>query len=363
MKKTVEVGKTLLVNGSASVKVFSGKVEVFGYIIRENQHIIVREGKRQPFLVLETAEFHISLGVNATVQEIETPTIPTSWKEAFQVVTAIQNKPAVIMVVGKVDSGKSSFSTYLVNKLVDEKKKVAILDSDLEQSDIGPPCTVAYGYTVKKVTELCEVKMSNAFFVGATSPVQAIDRTNEGVVTMYRELRQKTEVDYVIVNTDGWVEGESAIKHKMQLVNQLKLDLIIVIQNQEELGPLLSNINTVPMCSIESSTAVNERVLEKRVKMRELNYAKYLKEAKRCSLVSSYMKIQEKDVLPKEQGKEKGILVGLLDSENHFLGIGIMLEYNRVRRVIKVLTSVCVKPAIIVVGKIKLDPDLKEASL
>ncbi|MCL2642593.1 MAG: hypothetical protein FWD52_03655 [Candidatus Bathyarchaeota archaeon] len=366
MKKTVEAGKTLLVNGSASVKVLSGKAEVFGYTIKENQQTIVREGKRQPFHVLEDAEFQISLGVNASVQETEPSTIPTSWSEAVQTVTAIQNKPVAIMVVGKVDSGKSSFSTYLANNLIDGKNKIAILDSDLEQSDIGPPCTIAYGYTAKKVTELYEVKMSNAFFVGAVSPIQTIDKTIEGLVMMHREIMQKAEAKYVIINTDSWVEGESAVNYKMQLVDQLKPDLIVGIQSQEELKPLLSSINTttsIACCYVESSVAVNGRVPEKRTKLRELNYAKYLKDAKVRSLFVSYMEIQDKNVLPKEIGKEKGILVGLQDVKKRFLGIGIMLEYNRERRVMKVLTAVDSKPAIVAVGRIKLDPELKEMPL
>ncbi|MCL1977954.1 MAG: hypothetical protein FWG55_07650 [Candidatus Bathyarchaeota archaeon] len=362
MKKTVETGKTLLVNGPASVKVLSGKTEVFGYTIKESQHVIVREGKRQPFYALENTELHISLGANAAVQETETTTIPTSWNEAFQVVTTIQNKPAVVMVMGKADSGKSSFSTYLVNKLIDGKTKVAVLDSDLDQSDIGPPCTIAYDYTIKKVTELYELKVSNAFFIGVTSPIQAVSRTIEGIVTMHREIMQKAEADYVIINTDGWVEGENAVNYKLQLVNQLKPDLVIGIQNQEELKPLLSSIITASTCYVEASVAVSGRTPERRAKLRELNYAKYLKDAKIRSLFSSYMEIQEKNVLPKEQGKEKGILIGLRNSKR-FLGIGIMLEYNRARRVMKVLTPVSSKPASIAIGRIKLDPELKEMPL
>jgi polynucleotide 5'-hydroxyl-kinase GRC3/NOL9 len=313
MKKTVEEGKTLLVNGSASVKLLSGRAEVFGCVLKENHQTIVREGKRQPFRVLEAAEFQISLGVNASVQEIEASTIPTSWCEAFQSVIAIhQKKPVVVMVVGKVDSGKSSFSTYLVNKLVDGNSKVAVLDGDLEQPDIGPPCTVGYGCTVSKVTELYEVKMVNAFFVGAVSPIQTVSRSIEGLVAMYQEIVQNGDVDYVIINTDNWVEGENAVNYKMQLVNQLRPDLVVGIQSHDELGLLFSSVGVVgvSMCCIELSVAVNGRVPEKRTKLRELNYAKYLKDAKVRSLFCNYMEIHGKNVLPIETGKEKGILVG-----------------------------------------------------
>jgi polynucleotide 5'-hydroxyl-kinase GRC3/NOL9 len=363
MKQTVEAGKTLLVNGPASVKVLSGKAEVFGYTIKEAQQAIVREGKRQPFHVLEKAEFHVSLGANAGVQETEASTMPASWSEPLQAITAIQHKPAVIMVIGKADSGKSSFSTYLVNKLVDGKTKVAVLDGDLGQSDIGPPTTVAYGVTTKRVTDLNEFKVTNAYFVGVTSPIPAVAKTVEGLVSLLNEIMQKGEADYLIINTDGWIEGETAVGYKLQLVNHLKPDLVIGIQSHEELKPLLSSIVTVPTHCIEASTAISERTPEKRTKLRELNYAKYLKDAKVRSMFASYMQIQEKQVIPKEPGKEKGILVGLQNSRKRFLGIGILLEYNRPKKIMKVLTPVKSKPAIITIGKIRLDPELRETPL
>ncbi|MDR0318683.1 MAG: hypothetical protein LBI09_01460 [Nitrososphaerota archaeon] len=363
MKKTVEANKTLIVNGPSSVRIISGRVEVFGNIIKENQQIIVREGKRQPFHALENTEFYVSLGANATMQEEETKTIPESWNDALQTVVAIQKKPAVIMVVGKADSGKSSFSTYLVNNLVNGKTKVAVLDGDLEQSDIGPPCTISYNYLTRRVTELCEIGMSNAFFVGVTSPIQAVNKSIEGLTAMYREILQKQEADFVIINTDGTIEGEGAINYKLQLVNQLIPDLIIGIQNQEELAPLFSCIDTIATCRIESSPNANVRSPEKRARLREMNYAKYLKDAKIRSLFANYMEIQEKNILPKESGREKGILVGLKNSKKQFLGIGIMLEYNRARQTIKVLTPVSIKPAIITIGRIRLDPELREMPL
>jgi polynucleotide 5'-hydroxyl-kinase GRC3/NOL9 len=363
LKQTIEAGKTLLVNGPASVKVLTGKVEVFGYYVKENQNAIVREGKRLPFFAVEKTEFNVSLGPNAAVEEAETSTIPASWNEPIQAILNLQKKPTIVMIVGKADSGKSSFSTYLVNKLVDGKHKVAVLDGDLGQSDIGPPCTVAYASTAKRITELYELKLVNAYFVGVTSPIQAIMRTVDGLVSLQREILEKADADYVLVNTDGWVEGEDAVEYKLQLINQLKPDLVVGIQSQEELKPLLSSIITVPTRSVESSVAVSERNPEKRTKLRELAYAKYLKDAKVRSLFMSYMEVQERSVIPREAGKEKGLLVGLRNNRKRFLGIGILLEYNRAKRLLKVLTPVHSKPAGITFGRIKLDPELHEVPL
>jgi len=53
MNKTVEKGKTLLVDGPASVALTSGKAEVFGNAVGSTSRIVIREGKRLPFTVEE----------------------------------------------------------------------------------------------------------------------------------------------------------------------------------------------------------------------------------------------------------------------------------------------------------------------
>ena len=68
---------------------------------------------------------------------------------------------------------KAVFALILLNKLIDGKCKVAILDGDLGQSDIGPSATVGYGLTSKRIPELYDLKLKNAFFVGVTSPISA----------------------------------------------------------------------------------------------------------------------------------------------------------------------------------------------
>lgn len=59
MNRIVEKGKTLLVDGPASVTVTSGNVEVFGSKANIASKIVIREGKRLPFAVHETAAFEI----------------------------------------------------------------------------------------------------------------------------------------------------------------------------------------------------------------------------------------------------------------------------------------------------------------
>jgi polynucleotide 5'-hydroxyl-kinase GRC3/NOL9 len=358
MKQKVERGKTLLVDGPASVLVVSGKAEVLGFPVKATRRIVIREGKRLPFFIVETASFDIPLGENASVEEVDGNTIPPSWVESFEVLMSFQKKPVIAMVMGKADSGKTSFCTHLINKLVSAKQKVAIIDGDLGQSGIGPPCAVACAFITMPLTELYSLKAENAFFVGVTSPSEAVSKTIEGLALMKAEILERT-ADFVVVNTDGWVEGEEAVKYKAQLAEMLEPDVVLCIQQKDELELLLAALKFRKIV-VDSSFAVKQRSTEKRKNLREMSYAKYLIDAKVRSLPLNQLAIEEKTALPIRQGEGGGLLLGLYDAQRKFLGIGILREVDSVRKTLKVLTSVSAKPSSVAFGKVRLDKNLRE---
>jgi polynucleotide 5'-hydroxyl-kinase GRC3/NOL9 len=357
LQQTVEPDKTLLVDGPASVSIACGKVEVFGRKISVATRIVVRDGKRLPFFAIEKSIFEISLGAGASTQEVAGSTIPESWYRMVQAVLSIKQKPVTILVVGKTDSGKSSFCTYLVNKLVDEKSKVAVLDGDIGQSDIGPSGTVAFALTSKSVTELSELKFENAFFVGSTSPIRAIAKTIEGLALMKDEILKKL-VDYVVVNTNGWVAGDIAVRIKTSVINELKPDVIVGVQIADDLGALIADLES-QMTLIDPSPYLNERTAAERKSLREMTYARYLKDARLQCYPISQLSVEPKNFLPKSQEPEKGLLVGLY-LDRKFLGIGVLREINSARRVLKVQTAVSSRPSRIVIGNVVLDQKLQE---
>ncbi|MGD0643745.1 MAG: Clp1/GlmU family protein [Candidatus Bathyarchaeia archaeon] len=359
MQQTVESNRTLLVDGPASVRVVSGKVEVFGYQVKQSSRIVVRDGKRLPFFVHEKAVFDVSLGVNASIEETAGSTTPQSWNKPVEAVLSVLQKPVVVLIVGKIDSGKSSFCTYLVNKLVNEKCKVAVLDSDLGQSDIGPSGTVGYALTSKPVTDLYNLRLENAFFVGVTSPISAIAKTVEGLAAIKAEILEKP-VDVMVVNTDGWVTGDIAVKYKLQLEKELKPNVIVGVQVEDELASLIANIEDTPLIVVEPSASLKQRSEEKRKSLREMTYARYLKDTKLQCYPMSQLVVEEKSALPTDKDADKALLVGLYGSGSKFLGVGVLREINQMRRVLKVQTAVTAKPSRIVIGKVLLDEKLRE---
>lgn len=419
MKRRVESGRTLLVDGPASVEVVSGKAEAFGFMLSSAEKIVVREGKRLPFAVEKTATFNILLGENASIEEVEENTIPPSWRKAWEELLSYRTKPVTAMILGAVDSGKTSFCTYLINELLHAKQKVAVLDGDMGQSDIGPPCTIAYAFAKKPVTDLFDLKAENAYFVGVTSPSKTVDKVIEGLASLGKEVLSDRP-DFVVVNTDGWVEGEEAVSYKVKLVEHLNPNIVFCIQQREELAPILNALENFRKMIVDSPSAIRHRSREKRKSLRELGYVKYLRNAKVRSLPLNWLQIEEneligmgakrgsaentrkiyellgmkplrftelrdrvcvvigknrwidtenirkvekftkKNVVIIRKGEEQGLLVSLHDAERHFLGIGVLREIDYMRNAIKVYTPVSEEVSVVAIGRVKIDKDLRE---
>jgi polynucleotide 5'-hydroxyl-kinase GRC3/NOL9 len=419
MNRTVEKGKTLLVDGPASVIATSGKVEVFGSIMGNARKVVIREGKRLPFVVEEKATFDILLGENASVEEVDGNTIPPSWIKPFEELLKIQAKPITAIVLGTVDSGKTSFCTYLINKLLLEKQKIAILDGDLGQSDIGPPCAVAYTFVTKPITDLFNLEAKNVFFVGFTSPSIAIDKVIEGLKSLKREI-SGSNPDFIVINTDGWIEGEEAVHYKVQLIEELDPNIIFCIQQKDELTPFLNTLEKFAKVVVDSPLAIKQRSREKRRNLRELGYVKYLRNAKVQSFPLNWLRIEEdelfglsgtrentrqareiygllgmkplhlaelkdricivigrrrwinednikkveefakKKIVLTRKGEEEGALMALYNAERKFLGIGVLKEVDYSRKTLKIFTPIAKEISIIALGKVKLDKNLKE---
>jgi len=357
LQQTVESNRTLLVDGPASVKLVSGRSEVFGCRIRQTQRVVVREGKRLPFYVLEKATFDLSVGPNAILSETSGNTVPNSWGKPLESIRNMR-KPVVVMVLGKADSGKSSYCTFLVNNLVDGKCRIAVLDGDVGQSDIGPSGTVSYALSSKQIAELYDLKLENAFFVGVTSPIMALDRTLDGMIAMLAEINQKA-VDFVIVNSDGWVQGEIAIRYKTALIKELKPDIIVGVQAQDELNDLIPYIDQ-KVVLVETPSSLSQRTAEKRKMLREMTYMRYLKDSKLRSYPTNKLVVEPRNTPLEKWEPEKGLLVGLFDFGNQFLGIGVLREIDQRKKALKVQAAVLSEPSRIVLGRVRLDENFRE---
>jgi len=419
MKRVVEDGKTLLVDGPASVALLSGKVSILGAALKIGEKIVIREGKRVPFGVSKKAAFELMLGEGAYLEEIDGDVVPPSWEKASKETLSLK-KPVTVMVLGEVDSGKTSFCTYLANEALKKNWKVGVIDADLGQSDIGPPSTIGFNRITAPVRDLFEIRAENAHFVGLTSPSGAVDRVIEGLAEL-KSRALKTDVDFLIINTDGWVEGEDAAKYKIRLTERVSPSVVVGIRQGDELTPILTALKETKILAIDSPQAVHRRNREKRKILRELSYKKYLKQAKMQSFALNWIKVEGapigtgkpltaeqikkirsllgaapiyseetpatvfvvlrknqsvnedqierikesfgKKVKVIKEGDEEGLLAGLHDGQGKFLGIGILCGVDYKRRAMKIYTPISENVSTIRFGQIKLDENGREIGL
>ncbi len=415
MIKEVKADKTLLVNGPASVRLVSGGAEILGAPLSVGETIVIRDGKRAPFYVEKEASFEMTHGKDSEVEESEGNTVPMSWQKAAGEILALE-KPTVVMIMGEVDSGKTSLCTFLANTALKAQRAVAIIDADLGQSDIGPPTTIGLAYVKKPVKDLFHVKADDVGFVGYTSPGGA----EEYVVNCILNFRNRVlrSRDFLVVNTDGWVDGEEAVRYKVMLVEAVAPSVVVGIEQEKALLPILSKLEKVSVLTVEPSTAVRKRDKEKRKALRELGYKKYLRNSKVEAFPLNWVKIEgihsapslfltderlrrieetlgirpvfceetvnavwivikqtqrldferlrkAEEVFKKKikviwKGDEKGLIAGLHNKENKFLGLGVICEIDYRRKVTKVSTPVAQDVVTIRVGNVKLDEECRE---
>jgi len=420
VNKIVEAGRTLIVDGPASLNFVSGNAEVMGAPLKPSERIVIRDAKRMPFEVKKKSEFSIMLGEGAGAEEIDGSTIPQSWKDSAEKILSSDRKPLTVLILGRVDVGKSGFCTFLANTALKRRLKVAVVDGDLGQSDVGPPASIGFGKIKRLIKDLFEVNAEDVYFIGITTPSSVIERVIDGLATMKKEAEARTGADFLVLNTDGWVEGEDAAKYKLTLTEHIKPSIVVGIQQQGELADILGNLKTENI-TIDTPQAIKQRDKEKRKILRELSYKKYLKGAKVLTFPLSWMRIEGvplgsglsprklqmkqiqdllglspvhseetpttfllvlgaqqwvhrdrikaieqnfgKKVRVMREGDEEGLLVSLQNTNGNFAGIGILHGIDYQRKTMKVYTPAKGKVSAISVGQIKLDKDGRELGI
>jgi polynucleotide 5'-hydroxyl-kinase GRC3/NOL9 len=419
MKRIIDEGKILLVDGPASVSLLSGKLSVLGAPLRISERLVVREGKRLPLWVKKRVTVELMLGEGASANEVDVGTVPSSWEDAAKEILSL-NKPVIVMVVGGMDSGKTSFCTFLVNEALTNKLRTGVIDADLGQSDVGPPSTVGFNFVTEPVKDLFDIDAQDAVFVGSTSPSGAINKVIEGL-TKLKDRVMEAGADFMVINTDGWVEGEEAAAYKARLTEKVGPNAVVGMQQSNELTPILNSLHGVKVFVIDSPQLIRSRSREKRKILRELSYKKYLKGAKTQSFSLGWVEVEDSifgagGPLPRKrletlvnllgtrpvyaeetvaaifvvlrkskqvteeqikaveeyfgkrvklirEGDEEGLLVGLKNEEDKFLGIGILDGVDYKRRALKVYTPVSEKVSTLCFGQIKLDKNCREIGL
>lgn len=400
----LKIGKTMLVDGPATVQVVNGMVNVMGAIFAEGSAIKIRRFRRTPFYA-EQSEAELTVD-GEKYRVVEGSTIPGSWIQCAE--KTMGDEAMLIAVVGESDSGKTSLAVFLANYYLNFHGEVGIVDGDPGQNDLGIPGTVSAGVVNKGLSDLSQVRPEIIEFVGLTAPEAGVEDLNEAITKTVRKLKEKG-LGKIVLNTDGWVDSKG-LRHKAELIRRVKPSFIVSLLEGEQASTFVRELDpSMKMIQVEKSPYVKRRSRIHRRLLRTQNYMKHFSRARtvkktlqevaflnhpflngepiafskelddmKLSILEAkqymrvtYVRAREKldePITMKVNGKmflilgenwEKGLLVGL-GKEGKIVGVGILesLAGNEVA----VKTALTTRFDFIKLGEIKLDPAFNEKS-
>ncbi|MBN1675636.1 MAG: hypothetical protein JXR37_31630 [Kiritimatiellae bacterium] len=245
-----------------------------------------------------------------------------SWEEAAERILAA---PGVTVLVGDVDTGKTSFLRYLCGAAVGQPAAVAAVDADVGQSSIGPPATVglafwAPGSAVAPVPwparEMC--------FVGSVTPVGHLLPLLVGTARLVGRARELGAA-HVVVDTTGLVRGDVG-----RILKQAKLDLIrprhvVLIDPDADLDETVAPAAADPATRVHRMASAPERrrrAETSRSENRARLFDTYFRFSRECRLAADSLFF----TMGRREALRPNLLVGLADRANRTLALARVLR-------------------------------------
>jgi polynucleotide 5'-hydroxyl-kinase GRC3/NOL9 len=204
-----------------------------------------------------------------------------------------------VMVLGAPDTGKSTLSRYLLYRAFTAGLPAALVDLDLGQSHLGPPAALGLGLYPPRLPGDDSLIPDGLWFIGQTSPVGAILEVSVGCRVLADDAARRG-VRHLVVNTSGLVAGPGAWRLKKAQMELLRPPLILALNREGELTPLLRGLvgkeggesgpetgdrgpGTRLACLPVSSRVIRRSPEERRL-YREERFRRYFEKSRRLAL-------------------------------------------------------------------------------
>lgn len=179
-----------------------------------------------------------------------------SWKgELFSLTHKLDAKPLIYFIIGKKNSGKSTFSKLLLNCLSLNAGSCTYLDLDPGQSEFSNPYTLSITdvhdpfFGINLPTSSNKPNDSRiSLYYGFSSPQQQSEqyiRIVKKLFSIYENLQNKS---HLIVNTPGWIKGFGK-ELLMEITELIHPDHLIYLTGTEDDEDDVNNTDLVDKLS------------------------------------------------------------------------------------------------------------------
>jgi len=269
---------------------------------------------------------------------------PKEWHAPLDL---LSEQKGVAIILGATDTGKSTLAKFLISNLCQQGLKVALVDADIGQSFLGPPATI--GLSVFKSDPDWQLILSppEIFFVGSITPEGHFPIHLKGVKRMV-DKAPSYGAEVILVDTTGFVSGEGGKELKKRKIDLISPGFILALQKSDELEPILEHYkeNTLPrIFRLPLSEQVRSRSMEERRIFRTDKFQEYFKYSVIQELAIERFQVEGEVIDPNGETlpfdwalKINGLLIGLKDSNDETLALGLMKKSDPEKKILRVYT-------------------------
>ena len=278
----------------------------------------------------------------------------TEEQEAFD---RILQSPGVVMLLGDIDTGKTTFGIELARRATAAGIPAAIVDADIVQSTIGPPTTVGLKLCAGTETLSREtLRASDGLgFVGSLVPkghLLPLVTTTAKLVDKAREAGCRL----VVVDTTGLVSGIYGQTLKFFKMDLVRPDLIVAFERGGELEPVLGiaqRFTPAEVIELAIGDQVAVRTVDERIAFREEQFAAYF------ATGTSRWKVKPTVFMPTlppdfDLALLDGLVVGMEDGKGACVGIGV-LEHDAGEDILRMVSPVSEGVRGLRLGSVRID--------
>lgn len=187
----------------------------------------------------------------------------------------------IVLVIGATDVGKSTFCRFLIEQGVASGLRVGFVDADVGQSQIGPPTTIGLKVFMSNGSteslEKVDGEPDALYFVGWTSPERHLLQCVAGTRLM-TDVALKSRADFIVVDTTGYIEGDTAVVLKQHKIELVKPTHLICLHRSRELEAIVAPFKDNDIIQIHRllpHRSVTSKSDEFRRKYRASSFARY----------------------------------------------------------------------------------------
>lgn len=251
----IEKDIDLVFKGPCEIEVKQGKIDIAGIEVTDK----IRISQPITFTITTLAESDIQTNCQIITKY---PTL--SWRQISE------NISGKIIVIGNENNGKS----YLSN-MISNLHNIPLLDADVGQSSIFIPTFISLS-AIKKSLVAREKGYTEIEFFGDITP------SVNPVLHIALLTKLANSHSDVVIDTDGWISGFLAYRHKLELIYKIDPDYIIVFQDEFYVSlPKELNKKTIIM---KKFSLGDWRTQQERRKYRQVLYKNYFNNSNEIKL-------------------------------------------------------------------------------